>query len=398
MKFLTAIGRVFSRRNDLQPVVIFDIGSASVGGAVVIAKESPHVEYSIREHIQLKEVADEGRFLSPMSETLARVARDIQQTGLVAENKQTLPREIVVVLGSPWHNTRTIAASFEHQENFKVTERVMDNLFAQIRDKKNKDGNDGAPERVSIEEMIIHSSLNGYTTNSPLGKTARRINVTFLESTVSKEMHEKISSTIHQVFSSDIPLVFRSFTLVSFSVARDAFPEKKSFLLLDVTGEISEISVIHDSILGDTLSFPYGRHTIIRNIAAGLGSLPEETLSRIKIHFSGGGNGLESHMSEEEQKWTEMFGKACAELSLGAVPLPQTVFVVVDAVFEKWFQKMIERLDFSQFTTTRESFQAIPLVGTRIGEMCTMKEGVECDSFLATEALFYNREYRSHGS
>ncbi|MBI2618437.1 hypothetical protein HYW58_03235 [Candidatus Kaiserbacteria bacterium] len=398
MKLLKAIGRVFSRHKDTQPVVIFDIGSASVGGAVVSLKESPHVEYSTREYIPLQEVPDESHFIPVMAETLLRVGRDIQKTGLNRDGTSVLPRDIIAVFGSPWHDTRTIAASFEHHESFKVTDRVMDNLLAQIRDKKNNSPKDSGKTSVVIEEKIIHSSLNGYVTNSPLGKTARRINVTFLESTVSKDMHERVSSVIHEVFSPDVPLILRSFTLTSFSLARDMFPEKKNFLLVDVTGEVSEISVIQDSILGDTLSFPYGRNTVVRNIAKSAGSLPEETLSRVKMYFSSGGNELEGQMTEEEKRWTEMFGKACAELSTSALPLPQTVFLVADTVFAKWFKGMIERVDFSQFTITHESFQVFSLIEAHIEETCTAKEGVVCDSFLITEALFYNKEHQLRGS
>lgn len=392
MKFSGIIKRFSRSRKATRPVVMFDIGSASIGGAVVFFdKEIPNITYCKRIQLPFQEEADERHFLSQIEEILTQIVNDIQKNGLQSKNGQSIiPQEIVCVLSSLWSDTKTVSASFEHKEKFIVTNNIMDDLLSQIHE-KNEEERKGSI--VVIEEVIISSLLNGYPTQLPLEKETQRINVTFLESTVTKELHTKINDVIHKVFSPDIPLLFRSFTLVAFSVTRDMFEDIRDFFLVDVTGEITELAVIKDSILGDVLSFPYGRNTIVRDIAKKTNSIPEDVLARIKIAFASDSSDMKETIFEEEKQWTEMFGRACGELSSEINPLPQNVFLIANTDYEDWFRKMIERVDFSQFTATREAFNVNFLIGKNIDEVCTLSNEVVQDSFLIMDSLFYNREY-----
>ena len=392
MKYLEKFKNLFKHTNVIRPVVIFDIGSASIGGAVVFFdKEIPNITYCKRIQLPFQKEADERHFLSQIEEILTQIVDDIQKNGLQSKDgKFIVPQEIVCILSSLWSNTRTVHASFEHKERFIVTDNIMDDLLSQIHEKNKEERKDTT---VIIEEIVISSLLNGYPTQLPLGKETQRINVTFLESTITKELHNKINDVIHKVFNHDIPLLFRSFTLVAFSVTRDMFEDIKDFFLIDVTGEITELAVIKNSILGDVLSFPYGRNTIVRDIAKKTNSIPEDILARIKIAFSSDSSDMKETIFEEEKQWTEMFGKACGELSSEINPLPQNVFLIANTDYEDWFRKMIERVDFSQFTATREAFNVNFLIGKNIDDVCTLNDEVVQDSFLIMDSLFYNREY-----
>jgi hypothetical protein len=393
MKF----SQIFKRTKTTHPVVIFDIGSASIGGAVVFFdKEVPRITYSTRVQLPFQEVADEKRLLPQIEEILTQVASDVQKKGLLSKDKQSIiPQEIVCIFSSLWSNTESTKASFEHKERFIVTDSIMDNLLSQIHESKS---NENKEEEVIIEEIVVSSLLNGYPTQSPLGKEAQNIEVTFLESTVTKELHTKIQGAIHKVFSPDISLLLRSFTLVAFSVTRDMFEDIKDFLLIDVTGEITDITVVKDSILGDTLSFPYGKNTIVRDIVKKNKSVPEDVMARIKIAFTDDESKMKGDIFEEEKQWTEMFGKACGELSSVSNPLPRDVFLIVDTDYKKWFSSMIERIDFRQFTATQEAFHVNYLIGEPADGVYVLENGAVLDNFIIIDSLFYNREYLARRS
>jgi len=397
MKLSSLFTRPFkwARRN--HPVVIFDIGSASIGGAVVyFNKEVPQITYTTRVRLPFQEEADGRHLLPHIEEILSQVARSIQKDGLQPKGKvTTVPREVVCIFSSLWSNTQTTGASFQHKERFEVTDTILDNLLAQVHE-KNKEGK--TSDSVTIEEIIINSLLNGYPTQYPVGKEVQSIYVTLLESSITKELHTKIQDILYTVFNPDIPLLLRSFTLAAFSVTRDTFEDIKDFLLVDVTGEITGLAVVRDSTLGDTLSFPYGRNSIVRDIARRTKSVPEDVLARIKIAGSSNESTIKRNSAEEDSHWIEMFGKACEELSSENNPLPQTVFLVVDSDFSKWFSDMIEKVDFSQFTATREAFQVILLIGKQASGTYTLDSGVSHDSFLIIDSLFYNREYLARRS
>lgn len=388
MKF----SQIFKRTKTIHPVVIFDIGSASVGGAVVFFdKEVPRITYNTRVQLPFQEIAEEKRLLPQIEEILAQVANDIQKKGLQPKQGQyVIPQEIVCVFSSLWSNTESTKVSFEHKEKFVVTESIMDKLLVQIHESKKEEKKD---EEIVVEEIVVSSILNGYPTQSPLGKEVQNIEVTFLESTITKELHTKIQDVVHKVFSPDIPLLLRSFTLVAFSVTRDTFEDIKDFLLVDVTGEITDITVVRDSILGDTLSFPYGKNTIVRDIVKKNKSVPEDVMARIKIAFTNDESKMKGDIFEEEKKWTEMFGKACEELSSITNPLPKNVFLIVDTDYKKWFSSMIEKIDFRQFTATQEAFHVNYLIGEQSDGVYVLENGAILDNFLIIDSLFYNREY-----
>lgn len=397
MKFsqILEISKGFLKQiHNTRPVVIFDIGSASIGGAVVyFGKEVPKISYCTRIQLPFQEKADKKHLLPQIEEILSQVAGDIQKNGLKAvRGKSVVPQEIVCILSSLWSSTRTTNASFENKERFVVTDEVMDNLLAQIHKKNKEEKEEGV---VTIEEIVVNSFLNGYPTQLPLGKKAQHINVSFLESTVTKELDTKIHDTIHKIFSSDIPVLLRSFTLVAFSVTRDMFEYMRDSMLIDVTGEITEIVVVRDSKLDETFSFPYGKNTIVRDIAEKTGSIPEDVLARLRISLSKAESEIKEEVSEEEKKWVEMFGGACEELSSETSPLPQDVFLITDTSYEKWFRSLIERVDFSQFTATRQEFHVNHFIEKKIEGGCMIDKGVVSDNFLVIESIFYNREYLS---
>ncbi len=383
--------RILHYKRGNRPVVILDIGSSSVAAAVVSFSDNvPHIECCVRKYVPFQDQVDENRFAPLLGEVLESVIQTIHKEGLCVSDTFLVPREIVCVLSSPWHDTETLTASFEQQKPFRVTEKVMDNLIAQIESQR------GSTEGSTIiEDKIIHSALNGYTTQSPLGKTASRISVTFLRSTATTAIHNKVTEVVEKSFGGDIPIEFRSFTLASFSVVRDLFGDVKDCMLVDVTGEVTGMYVVRESVLGDTLSFPYGQNTIIRHITQKRGGVPEDTHSQIKLYFSNKEGPMSDYLIEEEKQWVEMFGKSCGELATESEPLPERVFLVTSAEFEKWFTEMIGRVDFSQFTATRDVFKVEPLMSAKVSDLCKYKEGVPRDSFISTAALFYNKEYNN---
>lgn len=378
--------KLLSRRAETKPTLIFDIGSASIGAAVVTYKNGvPHMEHCIRRQMPFREHPGEAHFTVHLTELLSALAKDVLQEAFVKKTAGS-PSKIVCVLSSPWTTTETTTASFTHKERFTVNERTMDNLLLQVKDRKRPPKED----EVVIEEAVISSLLNGYPTQAPLGKTAQSITVTVLESSMSQNLHERITDALAGVFGMDIPLIVRSSTLVSFSVARDIFDEARDFLLVDVTSEVTEIAVVRNSTLKDTLSFPYGRNILIRALAEKTGSIPEDAFSRLKLHFKEPQGALIPLVQEEESRWKKYFGSACAELAASS-PLPYQVILVASPEFEEWFTSLLERVDFGQFTSTNDTFRVTPLIRKDIELGCTVGDGVLRDPFLIIGALFSSK-------
>ncbi|MEX0652321.1 MAG: hypothetical protein WD509_03275 [Candidatus Paceibacterota bacterium] len=388
---------IFKKGASTQPVVIFDIGSASIGAAVVyFDTEVPRISYSARQALPFLGEADKKKLIPQIEEILSFATANIQKNGLTPQKGlSVIPREIVCIFSPLWSETQTTEASFTHKEKFIVSDTVMDNLLAQIHE-NNKETKDDT--EVVIEEVVISSLLNNYPTQAPLGKETLSINVSFLESSIDKNLDTKVRDVIYKTFNVDTPLLLRSFTLAAFSVARDIHENMKDFLLIDVTGEITDIAVVRSSVLKDTLSFPYGKNSIIRNVASRKGSIPEDVLARIKISLSSEDPEVKIDIKEEEKKWIDFFGKACEELSSDSMPLPREVFLITDTHYERLFRSMIEHVEFGQFTALKDPFLVKSFLKSKTKGMFLLDEGVLSDDFITIGALFYSREYLSRKS
>ena len=89
------------RKNEL--VLVFDVGSSSVGGALFYTQESgiPKIIFSMREPIILEENLDVEKFLSLAVKSLEVVASSIYSKKLGA------PKSIFCILSSPWYISQT---------------------------------------------------------------------------------------------------------------------------------------------------------------------------------------------------------------------------------------------------------------------------------------------------
>ena len=110
-------------KNEL--VLVFDIGSSSVGGALFWAQKSgiPKIIFSAKEPIPLEENIDVDRFLLLTIKSLEAVLNKIHKAGLGA------PEKIFCVLSSPWYISEARIINLKKNTPFIFTEKLADDLI-----------------------------------------------------------------------------------------------------------------------------------------------------------------------------------------------------------------------------------------------------------------------------
>src|SRR3989338_10999828 len=90
-------------------VLVFNIGSSSVGGALFHAQKSgiPRIIFSIREPVVIEQNVDIDRFLFLTLQALDIVVSKIYKAGMGA------PHSVFCVLSSPWYASQTRIINFE---------------------------------------------------------------------------------------------------------------------------------------------------------------------------------------------------------------------------------------------------------------------------------------------
>ena len=389
------MGFLFSSKKD-KLVAIFDIGSGSVGGALVRIpsdnKSLPVIIKSTRTDIVTRKELDFNLFLKDMILALGFASRNLYQSKLGA------PDEIVCVLASPWYisETRQIKMSKEH--SFTFTKNIVNELIEKEMSSlqsiyQNKYGDiKSAPE--IIEHPIVGISLNGYQVEDPMGKKTRSIEMNMIISLSPKLCLDKIKETISKSFH-NTPISFSSFMASSYLSVRDRYMNHDSYLLVDIGGEITDIAIISKGILKDSLSFPYGRKSLFRDISNKL----KIELRDVKEILNLFNKGVLSEKEERrlvpvllsiEEKWGKSF-RECISTLPRTLTLPSVMFLTIDADVKDWFVKVINNEEYIQSMVPNKKFTLVTLDGPEFLNMCSVKNGI-CDPFLIIESISVMRK------
>lgn len=246
-------------------ILIFDIGSASVGGAVVTLEkdEKPTVVFSTRSQMAFQEELDFKHFVHSMLTVLLNVGMELRSGG-IPKIEGGIDR-VLCVLSSPWYISQTKVFDINKDKSFKITDDLLNDLIQEAKKSHGKDAVQVEGNPVFIEESIIQSKINGYPVDDSSGHETDHLDITIYTAIMSLDVHERIKKMINKVFNVD-DFIFKSFTSASYGVIRDLFQKEKNFLLVDVSGEMTNVSVIHDTVLHDSASFPIGHNFYTRSI------------------------------------------------------------------------------------------------------------------------------------
>lgn len=330
--------------------VIFDVGSGSVGVGIVhatIADKAPEVIYAHREHIRIGETPTPDERVRAMRQALFAATLKLSETGL-----QKLKRydararlsEVLVVCAAPWSQTVTQIIHLEKDEPFLITEDWVSDLVekAQKQNPVTKEADDILKSlgMVVVERSIVDIKVNGYSTLTPYGNEAREIQVAHTTGLVPQEVLDAVGEIEKNVITG-IESRAHTYALVLYCVLRDIYPNTKDALIVDVTGEMTEVSIMHDEVLLETKTAPFGAFTLTREIARSLNTIPEEARAYVNSykHIDPTDSVYEA-VAEAGRHMREELTKTLRDLN-SAYVLPSTVFVTIDPNLESFFTDMI---------------------------------------------------------
>lgn len=386
-------GILSSKKKD-ELVLVFDIRSSSVGGALFWLQSSgiPKIVFSIREPIVLEKKIDIDRFLSLTAKSLDIVASKIYKSGLGA------PSRIFCVLSSPWHASQTRVINLKKNAPFIFTSKLADELIKKeiglFEEEHSAEYVPAGSSIRSIELKNIKTTLNGYETPKPLNQKAQELEMTIFISISPEQILKKIEETVRAHFHfKDIK--FSSFTLSSFAVVRDMYINQENFLLVDIGGEVTDISMIKKNVLRGSISFPLGLNFIIRGVASALNCSLDEAQSFISLFKDEHATGsvikkLEPVIGRLKIEWLQKFQESLANLS-NDISIPATLYIAVDKNLADFFRQTIETEQFNQYTLTESKFKVIFLGAELFHDIVMFEENTVRDTFLIVDAIYINR-------
>jgi len=376
------------KKKDL--ILIFDIRSSSVGGALFNMENSgiPKIIYSISEPIVFESEVNFDKLLSSTMKSLDIVANKICMKGFGKPNKT------FCFLSSLLYASQTRTIKLEKNAPFIFTSKLADSLIKKeisFFEEEHLIKND---EVRPIELKNMKTMLNGYVVDQPLDKKIKELEMNVFISMSPNEILKRIEYTIGRYFHSK-DIKFSSFVMASFSLIRDMFAYHENFLLVDIGGEISDISIVKNDILCGSVSFPIGRNFIIRGIAKFFNYSLDEAKSFISLY-------KDDHMEEQIKKkfepvikklkneWLKIFQESLSNVS-NNISIPLNIFLTADKDFADFFTKIIKTEEFNQYSMTQSKFKVISLNTKELHGIATFRENIHRDTFLTIESIYINR-------
>lgn len=386
--------------------MVFDVGSGSIGAAVVVLSRAslPNIVWSKRIPITFQPIPDYDGLAKTMLSTLLDLALEMQAAAEPILKRTALSKsvnDVMFAFASPWYSMQAKTFKIEKESPFAITQdflqkliRTEEEAFYKRIAQKTKVANDSSP--VLIEREIIQTSLNGYIVSDPYNKAVRKSQIDVVLSAVPSYLHDKAQEISRQLIKGKGETHVHSFILPSFIVAREIFHNKHSFLLLDISAEVTDVVAVHKGTILDATSFPIGKHYVIREVAKKLNTTPEEAAATLSTFMSGDTSvgqleKINKILEEVQKTWVEAFCNTLTQISCDA-PISKDLYVTVDQDYTEWFTRVIASGDYSEYALSKNPFRIRTINPEVLEGRCEHNQlTAMLDPFLAIEAIFMHK-------
>lgn len=219
---------------------------------------------------------------------------------------------VTVILNSPWYFSQTRTITVERTEQFRIDKDLINQLLEEERkiflNRASSQFEISENDSAQLLEMfIMRALLNGYEADSFLEKSARHLRLsTYISMTLASLAHEL--NSIVEIKLSPQKIILHSSPYVIFKSASEALAvDSAGAVIVDIGGEITDITVMRDGIISETFSFGRGMNFILRRIAGAYSITPAEATTYLRAAAA-------SHMSENHRpKFEDILARAMGE-------------------------------------------------------------------------------------
>lgn len=180
------------------------------------------------------------------------------------------PQEILIGLSSPFYISKTVhiiqkredAAKPIISEELQALRKRTEDAFTE--ETKKRVGGDAI---VLFTARVLKTYVNGYRVENPIGSTGTVLEL-FLHFEATTQV---IQNDFIACFAGRFPLLvprFVSIPLAHFYVLSNIFDAEAGFLVIDIGGEVSDISLTVNGVLERISTLPFGSNMFLRQATA----------------------------------------------------------------------------------------------------------------------------------
>ena len=311
---------------------------------------------------------------------------------------------IQVCLASPWYASQVRTAKTSRLTPFVVSNSHLDDMIKRelkaFEEEEIKSKNLSGDAVRCIESQTIRACLNGYETHEPIGITAKELELTIFLSIASERTLKGIEDVIEHTYKA--PIVFSTFLSMTYLVARDFFPHQTNYMLMDIGGEVTDISLVKENGLQQSFSFPLGKNFILRRLSEKLQRTIPEVESLWAMFTEAKLTGpvretCETVLRLARTEWQEAFQKALFFASKD-LSIPDTILLTIDDGIAFWFSDTIKNEQFHQNTLAGKEFKILFMNGQLFGDSLSfgLKVKREASIMIETIGMHYIFSTKTH--
>ncbi len=313
----------------------------------------------------------------------------------VEEGKYFDIDKIYVILAAPYYLSHTANIKYKEEKSFTVTPELVASLLKDYRkgndspSESHEDAKVGTIPKI-LTERIVAIKVNGYHTATPYGKKANSIEVSVFRTETAPEVVSAVSREVGKHFSA--PIYFEPLSLAIYVSLRDHVHFDKDFIFVVVGVEVTEVSLVRNFTLLETVSLPFGKHSLVRHLSREISTPEEMVLSRISVYSQSEGllsekNEMENALLTGGKKWFPFFERALASLS-DVSTLPSSVYLVADSQAREIFRKFIQTDSWSGQTIAPSGLLVTTVDAELVKTLMKFGKEASCDTLLCLEGLF----------
>ena len=360
----------FSQKNKENYSLVFNIGSGSISGGIIKFTEEPgeNIVYYAKENIPFQAELSVDKHLELMKSTLEKLTSKIRAEGLKDLNnkkgKSVVMNRVFYIFSSPWSISQTKTIRIKESKPFKITKRYLNHAI----DKQEKPFEiDISKFGKIVEKKIIQVKINGCEVSDFYDKLTKDLEVSLFFSVVPENVLHTVEEAVSKTFN--IKNIWcHSSSLSIFSVIRNLFPQKENFIHIDISEEITDVSVIKDNIVLSNASIPLGRNHFIRKLSQEMQTTEEIIDSQIRMHHSKANDELASlkfsvSMNKIAGEWLAMVSTIIN--SSEEKHVPQSIFLIANSDLTFFLKEKLQKQDFKVLLVDNNNIKP-PMVGEDI--------------------------------
>lgn len=331
--------------------IIVDIGSGSVGVGVIETDTShahPLVVYAHRERIRNPKDHSPEEYIRILKEALLAATLELSSNGMKALHEHA-PRakveSIKVLYAAPWTELASRTIKLEKPESMRATKDLVDTLVKEALTQADSANHEEQIFEESglevIHEELIDGRLNGYPVADFHGQECTTIEVAHLAELVPRAVRVTLAEAGKHLLAHPA-ITERSFARVVVGVARAVFPHTDSFVTIEMTGGGTEVVLVENGTIRESVSVTTGAHAFEQEIAARLGTIEGEVRSHIRDYIAHTTrDDVTAAITEAREAYKAVIAKLLTDIETRYV-IPSNLITISDPEYRDLFLTIAE--------------------------------------------------------